>query len=66
MRPETLFEPEFLPPQHEPTDVQVAEQRADRGPLWSPLSLIPIARTRACRAGVGKIYVVAAQLLPHE
>src|SRR5882724_5761480 len=30
---------------HEPTHVQVAEQRADRSSLWGSPSFIPIART---------------------
>src|SRR5215470_4757825 len=41
----TLLVPEFLPPQHEPSHVQVAEQRADRRPLWSASTFVPIART---------------------
>src|SRR6266853_766625 len=41
----TLFVPEFLPPQHKPSHVQIAEQRTDRGPLWRPSTLVPIART---------------------
>src|ERR1700719_1188758 len=41
----TLLVPELLPSQHESTHVQVAEQRADRSPLRSSLSFIPIART---------------------
>src|SRR6266446_1607546 len=41
----TLFVPEFLPPQHEPSHVQIAEQRTDRRPLWSASTFVPIART---------------------
>src|SRR3984893_10362650 len=41
----TLFVPEFLPPQHEPSHVQIAEQRTDRRPLWSTSTFVPIART---------------------
>jgi len=35
--------PELLPPQHEPSHVQIAEQRTDRRPLWSTSTLVPIA-----------------------
>ena len=31
----TLFVSEFLPPQHEPSHVQIAEQRTVRRPLWT-------------------------------
>src|SRR5262249_10133015 len=41
----TLFVPEFLPSQHEPSHVQVAKQRADRRPLWSAPTFVPIACT---------------------
>src|SRR5215472_2013661 len=41
----TLLVPEFLPPQHKPSHVQVAEQRTDRRPLWRPPTFIPVART---------------------
>src|SRR5262249_34999821 len=41
----TLLVPEFLPPQHEPSHVQVTEQRTDRSPLWSTSTFVPIART---------------------
>src|ERR1019366_8913835 len=41
----TLLVPEFLPPQHEPSHVQIAEQRTDRRPLWSTSTFVPIART---------------------
>src|SRR5665213_1102753 len=37
----TFLVPEFLPPKHEPTHVEIAEQRADRGPLRGPSSFIP-------------------------
>jgi hypothetical protein len=37
--------PEFLPTQHEPSHVQIAEQRTDRRPLWSTSTFVPIART---------------------
>src|SRR5450631_3146611 len=40
----TLLVPEFLPAQHEPSHVQIAEQRTDRGSLRSPSTFIPIAR----------------------
>src|SRR5450631_973990 len=39
----TLLVPELLPPQHEPSHVQIAEQRTDRRPLWSTSTLVPIA-----------------------
>src|SRR5271167_2538408 len=41
----TLLVPEFLPPQHEPSHVQIAEQGTDRRPLWSTSTFVPIART---------------------
>jgi hypothetical protein len=41
----TFFVPEFLPPEHKPTHVQVAEQWADRSSLWATSTLVPIART---------------------
>src|SRR5262250_1448569 len=41
---ETLLVSELLPSQHEPTHVQITEQRADRSALGRPLSFIPIAR----------------------
>src|SRR5215510_9349383 len=41
----TLLVPEFLPPQHEPSHVQVAEQRTDWRPLWRPPTFVPVART---------------------
>src|ERR1700757_3258181 len=41
----TLLVPELLPPQHEPSHVQIAEQRTDRRPLWSTSTFVPIART---------------------
>jgi hypothetical protein len=41
----TLLVPECLPSQHEPSHVQVAEQRADRRPLGSASTFVPIART---------------------
>src|ERR1700674_3707336 len=41
----TLLVPEFLPPQHEPSHVQIAEQRTDRRPLRRTPTLVPIART---------------------
>src|SRR5207302_5511158 len=39
----TLLVPELLPSQHETTHVQVAYQRADRSPLRTSFSFIPIA-----------------------
>src|ERR1700674_4056486 len=41
----TLLVPEFLPPQHEPSHVQIAEQRTDRRSLWSPSTFVPMPRT---------------------
>src|SRR5262252_10270200 len=41
----TLLVPEFLPSQHEPSHVQVAEQRTDRRPLRRSSTFVPIART---------------------
>jgi hypothetical protein len=40
-----LFAVEFLPNQHEPSHVQIAEQRTDRRPLLSTSTFVPIART---------------------
>src|SRR5271167_773286 len=40
----TLLVPELLPPQHESSHVQIAEQRTDRGSLRSTSTLVPIAR----------------------
>src|SRR5438094_673875 len=45
VRMATLVMPESLPPQHEPSHVQIAEQRTDRRPLWSTSTFVPIART---------------------
>src|SRR5450631_922104 len=39
----TFLVPEFLPPKHEATHVEIAEQRADRGSLGGPSTFIPIA-----------------------
>ena len=33
--------PEFLPPQHEPSHVQIAEQRTDRRSLRRPSTFVP-------------------------
>src|SRR5439155_18662042 len=41
----TLLVPEFLPPQHKPSNVQIAEQRTDRRPLGGTSTFVPIART---------------------
>src|SRR5215472_645856 len=41
----TLLVPEFLPPQHEPSHVQIAEQGADRRSLRRPPTFVPVART---------------------
>jgi hypothetical protein len=42
----TLLVPKFLPPQHEPSHVQIVEQRTDRRPLWCPR---PSSRLRVLR-----------------
>src|SRR5215831_1512077 len=41
----TLLVPEFLPSQHEPSHVQVAEHRTDRRPLRRSSTFVLIART---------------------
>src|SRR5438876_530149 len=45
VRSPTLFVPEFLPPQHEPSHVQITEQRTDRRSLRRTPTFVPIART---------------------
>ena len=40
----TLLVPQFLPPEHEPAHVQITQQRADRRPLRSTSTFIPISR----------------------
>jgi len=44
VRFQTSFVPQFLPPEHEPAQVQITQQWADRRTLWSTPTFIPVSR----------------------